>query len=112
MDRNYPATLFSESGSDMFFCFHSYPDCAKRLNMVVVKHIRDLLAVNSMAEMTDSVMTLLDQVAKLNEKNSLLTEQNSRLTEQKSQVTEQLSLVNEQNARLQEENTALVQRIS
>ena len=80
--------------------------------MVVAKHIRDLLAVNSKAEMTDSVMTLLDQVAKLNEKNSLLTEQNSQLTEQKSQVTEQLTLVTEQNARLQEENTALVQRVS
>ena len=65
-----------------------------------------------MAEMADSVMTLLDQVAKLNEKNSLLTEQSSQLTEQKSQVTEQLSLVNEQSARLQEENTALVQRVS
>ena len=49
--------------------------------MVDAKHIRDLLAVNSMAEMTDSVMTLLDQVAKLNERNYLLTEQNSQLTE-------------------------------
>ena len=73
--------------------------------MVVAKPIRDLLAVNSMAEMTDAVMTLLDQVAKLNEKNSLLTEQNSQLSEQHSLVTEQ-------NARLQEENTALVQRVS
>ena len=80
--------------------------------MVVAKHIRDLLAVNSKAEMTDAVMTLLDQVAKLNERNSRLTEKNSQLTEQNSQLSEQLSLVTEQNARLQKENTALVQRVS
>ena len=87
--------------------------------MVAAKHNRDLLAVNSKAEMTGAVMTLLDQVAKLNERISRLTEQNSQLTEQKSQVTEQnsqlseqLSLVTEQNARLQEDNTALVQRVS
>ena len=103
----------------MFFCFDSYPDCAKDLNMVFAKHFEDPLAINSQAEMTDAVMTLLDQVAKLNERNSLLTEQNSQLSEQSSQLTEQNfqlseqhSLVNEQNARLKEENTALVQRVS
>ena len=54
--RNYPATLFSESGSDMFFCFHSYPDCAKDPNMVVARHIKDPLAIHSKAEMTNAVM--------------------------------------------------------
>ena len=53
--RNYPATLFSESGSDMFFCFHSYPDCAKDPNMVVARHIKDPLAIHSKAEMTNAV---------------------------------------------------------
>ena len=47
--------------------------------MVVAEHIRDLLAVNSKADITDADMTLLDQVAKLNERNSRLTEQNSQL---------------------------------
>ena len=126
ISSNYPATLFSESGSDMFFCFHSFSDCAKDVNMVNAKHIRDLLAFNSKAEMTGAVMTLLDQFAKLDEKNSRLTEQNSQLieqnsqlteqnsqlTEQNSQLSEQHSLVTEQNVRLQEENTALVQRVS
>ena len=42
--------------------------------MVVAKHIRDLLAFNSKAEMTGAVMILLDQVAKLDERNSRLTE--------------------------------------
>ena len=60
---NYPATLFSESGSDIFFCFHSYPDCAKDPNMVVARHIKDPLAIHSKAEMTNAVVTLLDQVA-------------------------------------------------
>ena len=94
--------------------------------MMFAKHFEDPLAINSKAEMTDAVMTLLDQVAKLNERNSLLTEQNSQLSEQSSQLTEenselteqnfqlseQHSLVNEQNARLKEENSALVQRVS
>ena len=103
----------------MFFCIHSFSECAKDVNMVDAKHIRDLLAFNLKAEMTGAVMTLLDQVAKLDERNSRLTEQysqlteqNSLLTERNSQLSEQHSLVTEQNARLQEENTALVQRVS
>ena len=109
-----------------FFCFHSYPDCAKDPNMVVARHIKDPLAIHSKAEMTKAVMSLLDQVAKLSERNSQLSDQssqlteqnfklsaeNSQVTEQNSQLSEQLSLVTEQNARLQEENTALVQRVS
>ena len=46
--------------------------------MVVAKHIRDLLAFNSKAEMTGAVMILLDQVAKLDERNSRLTEHRGR----------------------------------
>ena len=102
-----------------FFCFHSYPDCAKDPNMVVARHIKDSLAIHSKAQMANAVVILLDQVDKLSEGNSQLSEQSSQLTEQNSQFSaknsqrcEQLSLVTEQNARLQEENTALVQCVS
>ena len=44
------------------FCFHSYPDFAKEIDMVI--------AIHSKAEMTNAVMNLLDQVAKLSEWNS------------------------------------------
>ena len=73
--------------------------------MLLVRHIKYLLALTSKLEVNDTVIALLDQVDKI-------TGRNSQLIKQNSQLTEQLSLVTEQKDRLQEENAALAQRIS
>ena len=98
--------------------------------MLLVRHIKYLLALTSKLEVNDTVIALLDQVDKVTGRKSQLIKQSSRLTEQLSLVTEQKdrlqeenldqatkfteqnSLLADQNTQLQKENAALAQRLS
>ena len=58
--RNYPATLFSESGSDMFFQLSFISRLYQRFKYGGCQTYQRPSGRNSKAEMTDAVMTLLD----------------------------------------------------
>ena len=104
--------FFSESDSDMFFCFCSHFDYDNDLNMQFARHIRYPLTVSSKPEVNDTVIALLDQIDELTKQFSLVTEQKDRLQEENfDQVikpTDQNSLLADQNAQLQNEKMLLL----